>query len=490
MRSAEAKKNWQDFYSSSKYSTYLDSISLDNCLGYTGTFPFSKGITAFCGLNGVGKSTLISCIKQSLGILDDSIVTNDKGHGVKSAIMHHNGNVIPISPDNSAINQGVDIHKLVYIDSDQSLELLKLWAEQSNLDEYLEQFESNTYSTEQIRDISWLIGKNYDECKTIEVDEESSYIPVFFEVKQKDQNYTSVSMGLGEHFLMYIYYVLSNMESNSILIIEEPESFISVLSQQRLLDYFAKIGVKKRISIIISTHSPHILSTLRNESIRIVGNAFGKMIIRIPDVAEDAKEHLGIAYQYINYKKATVFVEDYIARLFLDVLLNEAVPYLRNTIDIVSVEGCEGITNRLSFNDKEYMTHRFIGIYDGDMKDKLDSSKLKWPWLFLPVDECVEIEIYKYLETEDNIISLCNIIQTDSEKFCLAISKRVGEDHHDWLLDLCKDIKIKPIEFIEAFYSLWKNDNYDKISAFINDIEKLVYGEALEAKDDKVFATV
>lgn len=490
MRSAETKKYWQDFYSSKKYPTYLDSMTLDNCLGFTGAFSFSKGITAFCGLNGVGKSTIISCIKQSLGLPDDSIVTNDKGHGVKSIAMHHNGNSIIIDPDNTSVNQGVDCQKLVYIDSNQSLELLKFWVEQSNLDEYLEQFESTTFNSEQVNDISWLVGKHYDKCKTIEVDEETSYVPVFFNVKQKEQNYTSVGMGLGEHFLIYVYYVLSNMENNSILIIEEPESFISVLSQQRLLDYFAKVGAKKRISIIISTHSPHILSTLRSDSIRIVGNAFGKMIIKTPDTAEDAKEHLGIAYQYVNYKKATIFVEDYIARIFLGILLNEEASYLRNTIDIVSVEGCEGITNRLSFNDKEYMTHRFIGIYDGDMKDKLESSKLKWPWFFLPVDECVEIEIYNYLETEDNVNSLCDIIQIDSEKLCLAISKRVGEDHHDWLLDLCKDIKIKPIEFIKAFYSLWKNDNNDKISAFINDIEKIVFGEVLETKDNKLFATV
>lgn len=35
------------------------------------------------------------------------------------------------------------------------------------------------------------------------------------------------------------------------------------------------------------------------------------------------------------------------------------------------------------------------------MKEKLESDKLKWPWLFLPIGECVEIEIYQFLEKED-----------------------------------------------------------------------------------------
>lgn len=35
-----------------------------------------------------------------------------------------------------------------------------------------------------------------------------------------------------------------------------------------------------------------------------------------------------------------------------------------------------------------------------------------------------------------------------------------------------------------------KNDNYERTNTFINDIEKIVFGEVLEIKEDKLFATV
>lgn len=488
MRSAEVKKYWKELYSSRKYSTYLESLVLTNCMGFTGTILLNKGITVFCGLNGVGKSTIISCIKQSLGLIDNSIVTGDKAQGDIRAVLSHKGNSIEIDPKNSAIKQGFDEGKFVYIDSNQSLELLKQWVEQRNLSEYLEQFEINDMSSDQINEISWLVGKDYNECKTIETDEEHGYKSVFFQVTLKEQSYSTLDMGLGEHFLMYIYYILCNIENDAVLIIEEPETFISVLSQQRLIDYLAMISSKKRISIIITTHSPHIISMIKYDNIRIVGNVFGKMIIKTPENALEAKEHLGIAYDY--NKIATIFVEDYVARIFLEDILDEDAPYLRNITDIVSVEGCEGITNRLSFDDSQYMSHKLIGVYDGDIKDKLETSKIKWPYLFLPIDECVEIELYNFLRCDTNARKICDQISIAYETLNLSLSKRVGEDHHDWFLDMCKDVKVLPNAFLKAFYGIWKQANSEAINGFISQINGIIYGDNPLVEKEKAYAMV
>ncbi len=474
MRSAKSRDYWKDIYSSKKYGIYLESIELEDCLGYSGEVKFNTGITVICGLNGVGKSTIISCIKQSLGFPGYSIVTQEKGHGVNNAILHYQGNALYVNPDNSAVDQGIDKQRLVYIDCSQSIELLKYWTEQSNIDEYLEQFESSELSDEQIKEVSWLVGKDYIACKSIEVDETKSYIPVFFEVTLAHCHYNSINMGLGEHFLMYIYYALNKMDNNSILIIEEPETFISILSQKRLMDYFAKVGTEKRISIIIATHSPHVLTMIKNDCIRIVGNAYGKMIISTPNTNQETREHLGVELAY--NKTATVFVEDYVARLFLDVLLNEEAPMIRKTVDIVSVDGYEGITKRLSFNDREYMSHILIGVYDEDMKDKIEVDT-KWPIFFLPIDKCVEIEINEFLKVEENAKKICNTISGSLSKMYLSISKRVGEDHHDWFLDLCRDLNVNPIDFIWAFYSIWKDEHKEEIDTFVEGIESVVLGK-------------
>ena len=490
MRSAKTIDFWNDVYSTKNYSMFLESIDLEECMGYTGTISFNKGITAFCGLNGVGKSTIISCVKKVLGITDDSLLTKNKAHGINSATVHYNGNTINISSENSAVTKGIEANKFTYVDSNQTLDLLKEWKEQSNLAEYLNQFEPNSFSKEQLEDISWLIGKEYNECKTIETDEEKNFKPVFFEVYQGSQKYTSNDMGLGEHLLLYVYYILNNIKNGSILIFEEPESYISVLSQKRLMDYLAKISSQRKVSIIITTHSPHILTMIKKENIRIVGNVSGKMIVSTPDEDQDAKEYLGINYQDIPCSLATVFVEDYVARLFIEIILDKESSIIRNSIDIVSVDGCEGISKRLSFNDSEYMSHRFLGIYDEDMKERLNSSQLKWPYLFLPVDECVEKEIKKFIIEQENANLLCTSLNVTIDRLSIVLSKRAGEDHHDWFLDVCKDFKIENKLFLQKIYDIWKQDNREKIDEFLTEFEKNVCVPNYPKDIHKTYATM
>lgn len=50
------------------YRYHLDSIELNGVLGIQDPLRFQKGIFAICGLNGVGKSTVFTAIKDVLGI--------------------------------------------------------------------------------------------------------------------------------------------------------------------------------------------------------------------------------------------------------------------------------------------------------------------------------------------------------------------------------------------------------------------------------------
>ncbi len=68
----------------------------------------------------------------------------------------------------------------------------------------------------------------------------------------------------------------------------------------------------------------------------------------------------------------------------------------------------------------------------------------------------------------------CSNARIIKRRLLLSLSKRTGEDHHDWFLDMCKDIEIEPNNFIKAFYDIWKNDNYEIIESFINELDKII----------------
>lgn len=512
MRDAKANDYWRDVYKDPrKYCNYIKGLSFSSDEGSNFDTTLSPGITVICGLNGAGKSSLIASIKELLGLSIPSIISKNKFKEKVSATITINRNDNNITAERNAVSQGLSLDLCKYIDSDLAIEALKYW-EQKNVDELFDGIEENIFEQEDLSTISYLVGKVYTECISYESDEEVDkeedvegedekekeeikqlYTPVFFKVKTKNAEYDSTSMGIGEHFILYIYYMLKKIEKHSILIIEEPESYISVLSQQRIVDYLAEIISDKRISVIITTHSPHIIKRVRSENIRIISNKSGMTSIFTPKSIEEAKAYLGIEYRTLESNIATLFVEDNIAKLFLKRILKEEASLLENSIDIVYTGGHTNITARLSFDDSKYMSHRFLGIYDDDVKEKVDfkSEKIKWPYLFLPVKDCVEKEIMNFLSEEQIETALCSKLGIPCQTFAAVLSKREGEDPHDWFMDICNDLEIQYEAFIKEFYVLWKETHENEIDLFISDLSKHLFGEDVgKASLQKQYAQV
>lgn len=238
MREAKANDYWRHVYEYSEkkmYKNYISKLTFNNCNGFTGEVALTPGITILCGLNGVGKSSLIASIKAALGSADGSIVSKNKfTDKITAKVVVEGKEVDEINSDKISI---------CYIDSDQSINCLKYW-EQSNVEELLEQEEPFEFPQQKLKELSEIVGKEYLSCKSYEIsDQENTFIPVFFDVTESEKkiNYNSTGMGIGEHFIIYMYYILDRLSENSILIIEEPESYISVLSQRHFMNYILKL---------------------------------------------------------------------------------------------------------------------------------------------------------------------------------------------------------------------------------------------------------
>lgn len=488
MRSAEVNDYWRKVYKDPRrYCNYIKEVSFSDSINKKFSIELSPGITTICGLNGAGKSSFIASIKELLGLSVPSIISKKKFKDQVSAKIVINRTDYDITTENNAVSCGLSSELCKYIDSDLAIAALKFW-DQQNIEELLDGLPDNQFSPDQINTISSLVGKKYTDCISYDLGEEiedgedyikQTYTPVFFKVKTQNIEYDSTGMGIGEHFILYIYYILETIKDNSILIIEEPESYISVLSQHRLVDYIAKIISEKKISVIMTTHSPHILKRISADHVRIISNRAGNTTIFIPQNIEEAKQHLGIEYHKSDSNIATLFVEDNIARMFVSRLLKEECPFLENIVDVIYVGGHTKITARLSFDDSKYMSHRLVGIYDDDVKEKEDfkSEELKWPYLFLPVEDCVEKEIMNFLSEEHSETTLCSKLGIQCSTFAAVLSKREGEDLHDWFMDICNDLKIQYETFIKEFYVLWKGTHEEAISSFVADLSKSLFGD-------------
>jgi len=111
-------------------------------------------------------------------------------------------------------------------------------------------------------------------------------IPIFTNSAGDKFDINELSSGEKQLFLRTLAIKMLNPE-NSIILIDEPELSLHPKWQQRIVDVYRKIG--KNNQIIIATHSPHILGSVRKENIMLLDkDDEGKIVVRTGDELYDS----------------------------------------------------------------------------------------------------------------------------------------------------------------------------------------------------------
>lgn len=452
MRKAKEADHWDIVYKRN-YINGLKNVNLNGLNGFK-EIVFSKGISVICGLNGAGKSTIVAAVKAVLGLelsegdihkLNNTLIN---GEFLDNATAKPCSNVI----GNRLCELNVDLEKIVYLDCDESDKALEFNVKQTNLEELLEQNEEYEFSSDDVEEINYLIGKRYQKCSVWEFEdiEETGTIP-FFSVRIDNLEYDSRSMGRGEHFLLYLFWRINKCFSGTLFIIEEPETYISINSQMHFSNYLGKQIAEKGVQVILTTHSPYLLEHIKNENIRIVSRMGDKTVITTPDGNMMAEDILGVTKNCLG----TLFVEDQVAYDFLSTILEDKAPYIlkRYTIDIA--EGGEtAITNRLSYPKSERIKYDFIGVYDGDMRKRLKTKELNWKWVFLPGEMPLE-ELYRdFLHQPESIAKFCECLGKPEDKVATMLATIDGDNYHDWFEKLRKFLGVDGKTLVRTFYNV------------------------------------
>ena len=111
-------------------------------------------------------------------------------------------------------------------------------------------------------------------------------IPIFTNSSGDKFDINELSSGEKQLFLRTLAIKMLNPE-NSIILIDEPELSLHPKWQQRIVDVYKKIG--KNNQIIIATHSPHILGSVKKENIMLLDkDGEGKIVIKTGDEFYDS----------------------------------------------------------------------------------------------------------------------------------------------------------------------------------------------------------
>ena len=116
--------------------------------------------------------------------------------------------------------------------------------------------------------------------------ETTEILPIFTNLSRDKFDINELSSGEKQLFLRTLAIKMLNPE-NSIILIDEPELSLHPKWQQRIIDVYRKIG--KNNQIIIATHSPHILGSVRKENIMLLDkDDEGKIVVRTGDELYDS----------------------------------------------------------------------------------------------------------------------------------------------------------------------------------------------------------
>ncbi len=472
MRSAKVQDYWRKAYKR-KYKNSILTLDLKG-LNNLSEIELSEGVVAFCGLNGAGKSTIISAIKDIVGLsLTSQDIRRVNSHKIAGTAAF-DGNVVSCTncEQERFFDKGMDKSSVKYMDCMLSTLVQSFMIEQTNFEELLDQYDEYEVTKDELEDINYLIGISYSYCSIREIEDvDGSDLPFpFFQVEVDGIKYDTRSMGSGEHFLLYLFWCIKSTDKDTLLIIEEPETYISIFSQTHFADYIGKILAEDGVKVILTTHSPYILRNIKNENIRIVSRVGNNVSIIMPDSDITVEGALGISQNCLG----TFFVEDRVAADFLTVILEDKAPWILKQYTIDIVDGESAISERLKFPKSNNIHYSFVGIYDGDMRDSLSNKdELNWGYCFLPGKNAAEENFRECIRIPQKLEKLCAVLGKDQQKVIAFLATIEGLDCHDWFLEFRKHLSVEGRVLVNAFYSTVMNED-PSIEEFVSELQKVI----------------
>ena len=124
------------------------------------------------------------------------------------------------------------------------------------------------------------------DVKVEDISQDGRNITLFTNSSGDEFDINELSSGEKQLFLRTLAIKMLNPE-NSIILIDEPELSLHPRWQQRIVDVYRKIG--KNNQIIIATHSPHILGSVKKENIMLLDkDDEGKIVVKTGDELYDS----------------------------------------------------------------------------------------------------------------------------------------------------------------------------------------------------------
>lgn len=480
LRQAKMDDHWRTAFKREYSLVVKDMVFSEGEIFGNTSLTLKPGVNAIVGKNGVGKSSFIRAVYNSLmsdssnrrkfsNLLDKSKIELD----VTISGENFSLNLIPFE-DNEIEH---DILCLLFDPCSLIPEIQNLFNQQDNFNELLEVFSSVPLSTDELKLANFITNTDYCSIEIINIEDEYESFPMlpFFTVERQGVKYDSRSMGLGELSLLYYFWIVKYIrksKSNCLLIIEEPESFLPPLIQNRLCDVLAMTLATKGTACLISTHSEHILRKIPRSHIHIMCRILQQIKFFNAASNFERMDILGL----MAPKKGLLFYEDHAAYLFAKALIKVSPLFVLDSF-LYHCSGSEGdVLKDLKRYPRNLTDFSFVAVFDGDCRERVKGGLQGFEnYVFLPSRLSPEELIISYLRRVE-LTDLSNHIGKTVEDMAIAKEVCAGLDHHDYFVKMAKALALSYDDLFAKLCDLWIGDeeNLESVTRFFAELDRSI----------------
>lgn len=230
-------------------------------------------------------------------------------------------------------------------------------------------FANKLFNQDEIKCISTILGREYCSVRLVT----HSFFNVKSEtaiLKTSHLDYSEAFAGSGEFAVVMLVNKVKNAESNSLILLDEPEVSLHPGAQERLVNFLVDECLKKKHQIVISTHSSNIVKHLPKDAVKLLCiNEMSNKVDILSDISpEEAFFHLG---EEINRK--TIFVEDRLAVEVVKKALRVKGSAFYSQFDVKFIPGgADSIIKGYIAPFSAAKTEGIIFLLDGDKNKKVE----------------------------------------------------------------------------------------------------------------------
>jgi predicted ATP-dependent endonuclease of OLD family len=400
-------------------------------------------ITAFCGLNGTGKSTLLQLAAASYvapvsdwpryyirtfldaGTLDPNPFTEDAR--VEYKFWQEDRSLKSLTISRGASKWSGYTRRLQRFVQFAWVGCYLPWIEQR--DAVVRH--ANNLTVEDSEDVAahvktWscrVLGRQYDSIRRNTVSYATQKRSVV-RVQRGPNQYSEAHMGYGEARSQYLIQTIESLPPQSLVLIEEPEISLHSHAQHEFGCYLVDVSSRNGHQVLLTTHSEPLLAALPSESrVYLHAGPQGTEVIR-GLTATEANSLMTKGHE----KALHVLVEDSAALAILTELIRRVDGTLLSTIGIYVAGGASEISAAVKTVGTAGLP--VAGVLDGDKAANPRGNMFKLPGTRAP-----ERELFASLAVQELVRTSYNLELHDFE------AGLAGVDHHQWCERLAAQVQ-------------------------------------------------